>query len=63
MIVTSYETILQQPYGSIYSRMIIIYHSIEMEYTLDEYKRSVGRVFTTQDGNKYIKSKITGNFI
>ena len=29
-----------------------------MEYTSDEYKRSVGRVYTTTDENKYIKSKI-----
>ena len=34
-----------------------------MEYTVDEYKRSVGRVLTTQNGNKYIKSKITGNLM
>ena len=34
-----------------------------MEYTLQEYKRSTGKVFTTTDGHKYIKSKITGSYI
>ena len=29
-----------------------------MEFTTDEYKRSIGRVFTTSDGNKYIQSKL-----
>ena len=29
-----------------------------MEYSFDEYKRSVASVYTTQDGNKYIQSKI-----
>ena len=28
-----------------------------MEFTTNEYKRSVGKVFTTSDGNKYIQSK------
>ena len=31
-----------------------------MEYTLQEYKRNTGKKFTTTDGHKYIKSKITG---
>ena len=35
----------------------------EMEFTTDEYKRSIGRVFTTSDGNKYIQSKLKGNYI
>ena len=26
-----------------------------MEYTTDEYKRSIEKVFTTSDGNKYIQ--------
>ena len=34
-----------------------------MEFTTDEYKRSVGKVFTTSDGNKYIQSKLKGNYI
>ena len=35
----------------------------KMEYTTDEYKRSIGKVFTTSDGNKYIQSKLKGNYI
>ena len=34
-----------------------------MEYTLDEYKRTVGKVFTTSDENKYIPSKSNDNFV
>ena len=34
-----------------------------MEFTTDEYKRTVGKVFTTSDGNKYIQSKLKGNYI
>ena len=28
-----------------------------MEYTIEDFKRTTGRVFTTSDGHKYIKSK------
>ena len=41
-----------------YLRLVIL-----MEYTLDEYKRAVGKVFTTSDGNKYILSKSNVNFV
>ena len=34
-----------------------------MEYSLDEYKRSVGNVFTTENGHKYIKSKNTDKYM
>ena len=34
-----------------------------MVFITDEYKRSVGKVFTTSDGNKYIQSKLKGNYI
>ena len=34
-----------------------------MEFTTNEYKRSVGKVFTTSGGKKYILSKHKGNFI
>ena len=33
-----------------------------MEFTTDKYKRSIGRVFTTSDGNEYIQSKLKGNY-
>ena len=34
-----------------------------MEYTLQEYKRREGKVFTTSDGHKYIRSKITEKYL
>ena len=34
-----------------------------MEYTLQEYKRCTGKVYTTTDGHKYIKSKMTDSHI
>ena len=34
-----------------------------MKYTLEEYKLTVGKVFTTSDGNKYILSKSNVNFV
>ena len=34
-----------------------------MEYTIEEYRRTVGKVFTTSDGNKYIQSKSKDNFV
>ena len=34
-----------------------------MEYTLQEYKRREGKVFTTSDGHKYTRSKITEKYI
>ena len=36
---------------------------ILMEYTLKEYKRTVGKVFITSDGNKYILSKSNVSFV
>ena len=34
-----------------------------MEYTLDEYKRFMGKVFSTVDGHKYVRSKISEKYI
>ena len=34
-----------------------------MEFTEQEYKRSVGKVITTSDGHNYVHSKITENYI
>ena len=34
-----------------------------MEYTLQEYKRREGKVFTTSDGHKYTRSKITEKYL
>ena len=34
-----------------------------MEYTIDEYKRSFGKVFTSYDEHKYIQSKPTDKYI
>ena len=34
-----------------------------MEFTTDEYKPSIEKVFTTSDGNEYIQSKLKGNYI
>ena len=34
-----------------------------MKYSFDEYKRSVASVYTIQDGNKYIQSKIVVKYI
>ena len=53
---------------STYLQIVLLYEIVstkisEMEYTTDEYKRSIGKVFTTSDGNKYIQSKLKGNYI
>ena len=45
------------------SILLVVCNNNKMEYTLQEYKRSTGKVFTTTDGHKYIKSKITGDCI
>ena len=34
-----------------------------MEYTLEEYKRCGANVFSTVDGHKYVRSKISGEYI
>ena len=34
-----------------------------MEYTLDEHKRFMGKVFSTVDGRKYVRSKISEKYI
>ena len=34
-----------------------------MGYTIEEYRRTVGKVFTISDGNKYIQSKSKDNFV
>ena len=34
-----------------------------MEYTLQEYKRREGKVFTTSDGRKYTRSKIIEKYL
>ena len=35
----------------------------KMEFTVQEYKRSVGKVLTTSDGHNYVYSKITQDYI
>ena len=34
-----------------------------MEYTVEEYRRTVGKIYTTSDGHKYIHSKIMEKYI
>ena len=34
-----------------------------MDYTLEEYKRFKGKVFTTVDGHKYVRSKVNEEYI
>ena len=34
-----------------------------MEFTVQEFKRSVGKVTTTSDGHNYVHSKITEDYI